>query len=411
MAAAFRNIQQQIFYYLVLSVAFLLPLFPHITGYFVGIIALDWLLSGSWREKWKQMMNHRIVFFFIAVYLMYLLGMLYSEDAYEGGKNMFLKITMFFFPLIFLAPGYFQLPSLKLILKTFLFGCLLSSLVMFVHAVYEWIITGKNIFSYSALTNILDLNPAYIAMYLGFCIFVLLLPFFHMNVPRLFASGRISIILSLFFALMILLLSARQEMIASALLGGIGMLAYFARRQKVAMGLIAAASLILIIGAIVILLPQTKMRLSKIETEFNEPYSDSTANSVTLRKVIWQSSLEIIAAHPLFGVGTGDVSTELLKKYEANRLMVPAAKNLNAHNQYLQTTLAIGLFGLFLLLLSFGAGIRLAIMYRSPLYLLFLLLFMICILTESMLEAESGVVFFAFFNALLARNALLPEPV
>ncbi len=76
-------------------------------------------------------------------------------------------------------------------------------------------------------------------------------------------------------------------------------------------------------------------------------------------------------------------------------------KEYNFHNQYLQTFGTIGVFGflvlIYLLVMPFIAAIK------QLDYLVAIFLFIICssFLTESMLERQAGVAFFAFFYTLL----------
>ena len=68
--------------------------------------------------------------------------------------------------------------------------------------------------------------------------------------------------------------------------------------------------------------------------------------------MVWKCSIEIIKENVFFGVGTGDVKTELNKKYEEKNIQQALKDNLNSHNQFLQTYVAIGLPGFILLLAS-----------------------------------------------------------
>jgi O-antigen ligase len=87
-------------------------------------------------------------------------------------------------------------------------------------------------------------------------------------------------------------------------------------------------------------------------------------------------------------------------------LLRPLNENLNAHNQYLQTTIATGIPGLILFIVAMLSALWAAVLKPDYGYLLFLILFLFCIITESMLESEAGVIFFSFFNSLLAVEAL-----
>ena len=102
----------------------------------------------------------------------------------------------------------------------------------------------------------------------------------------------------------------------------------------------------------------------------------------------------------MFGDGIGDVNTVLLKQYAKQELTVLSEKELNPHNQLLQTLVALGLLGGITLILTLIAPLVLAIKKSHFLYSFFILLILINLLTESILERQAGVIFYAFFNAL-----------
>ena len=75
-------------------------------------------------------------------------------------------------------------------------------------------------------------------------------------------------------------------------------------------------------------------------------------------------------------------------------------KNYNTHNQYLQVFLDQGVFG-FLLLMFFTFGMLYAsLKQKNFIYALFLVVMILNFMTESILETQSGVIFFAFFNTI-----------
>ncbi|WP_300664592.1 O-antigen ligase family protein [Fluviicola sp.] len=118
------------------------------------------------------------------------------------------------------------------------------------------------------------------------------------------------------------------------------------------------------------------------------------------RLVMWTISTELILEHP-FGVGTGNVDEYLfgrLNQYGFHQLVTD---DLNPHNQYLQTTLEIGIFGLLILLGLIGSCIYVAIKHRNFLLLLLISGLAFNMLFESMLQRQSGVVFYSFWIPVL----------
>lgn len=98
-----------------------------------------------------------------------------------------------------------------------------------------------------------------------------------------------------------------------------------------------------------------------------------------------------------WGVGTGDVKDEITKYYLSKGSKIITTQYLNAHNQFAQTTIALGIPGLSVLLSFFAFGFITAYRKRDIIFLCFLLLMSIQMLFESMLEQQAGVIFITLF--------------
>jgi O-antigen ligase len=126
-----------------------------------------------------------------------------------------------------------------------------------------------------------------------------------------------------------------------------------------------------------------------------------TSKSTSDRVEIWKVSFEIIKSNLWFGVGTGDVKDRLIEQYQEKNIEHALEFRLNAHNQYLQTFLTLGLPGIAALVLMLILPMIEAFRRRFYLYFIFLLVFSVNILPESMLEEQAGVVWYTFFNCVL----------
>jgi O-antigen ligase len=110
--------------------------------------------------------------------------------------------------------------------------------------------------------------------------------------------------------------------------------------------------------------------------------------------------LQLIAAHP-FGVGTGDISDVLVENYRREGLYDLADTELNPHNSFLQIALAQGIPALLVFLFSLAYSSWVTVQRKDWLYAFFLISIVLNFMVESMLEKQSGVIFFAFFNVFL----------
>lgn len=123
------------------------------------------------------------------------------------------------------------------------------------------------------------------------------------------------------------------------------------------------------------------------------------------RPLIYSNALNLIGQNPILGAGTGDVKQVMNDLYKSHGI---TEGNLNPHNQFLQTAIALGCVGLLLLLMIyFCFALRL---FDRGAWLLVsaVLLSAVCMLTESVLERQMGVhlcVFaYCWFNMMTTKK-------
>jgi O-antigen ligase len=184
---------------------------------------------------------------------------------------------------------------------------------------------------------------------------------------------------------------------------------YFQNRKRLRVGLL---TLLLIVAASVMIiskLPVVKERFLEVfgvnktsdwvygDPQRNQPIPDA-------RLVKWQSALDVIRDNWLFGVGSGDVQDELNKQYEAHDFQAGITEQFNTHNQFLQTWVGTGLMGLAVFIATLIVSVAKAIRLKNHFFLLFMALFVICCLTESMLERQFGILFYVIFSSLFYQR-------
>ena len=128
--------------------------------------------------------------------------------------------------------------------------------------------------------------------------------------------------------------------------------------------------------------------------------SESPLSGSEERLIMWTVAFQEIKSHP-FGVGVGNLDENLGKRLRDLNQYELATKKLNPHNQFLQTAVEIGVFGLLILLIIIGITIVVALRERNIILLLIIGCLMFNCLFESMLQRQSGIVFFTFWLCLL----------
>jgi O-antigen ligase len=130
----------------------------------------------------------------------------------------------------------------------------------------------------------------------------------------------------------------------------------------------------------------------------------TTGNEVRL--IMWTVATLEIMDHP-FGVGTGNIDDHLSERLNAFGQTKLAQKDekesirFNPHNQFLQTSLEIGLLGGFVLVFYLISAFSLAYKYRNVFFMVVVSSLVFNALFESMLQRQSGIVFYSFLITLL----------
>jgi hypothetical protein len=130
--------------------------------------------------------------------------------------------------------------------------------------------------------------------------------------------------------------------------------------------------------------------------------------SLPRRFEMWRISWITFTRHPIFGTGTGDVKDALALELEKQDSPVRGVL-VRSHNQYLSFAIAFGLAGLAVILLSLLYPPAASGRLRHALYIVFLLIFLISMMSDDPMERQDGVTMFAFFNSFFLFLQAPPE--
>ena len=136
--------------------------------------------------------------------------------------------------------------------------------------------------------------------------------------------------------------------------------------------------------------------ITSVKTENNPSVESNTA-----RIIMWSTSVKVIKEQWLLGAGTGDVKDVLLAKNIQLKNTGAAERNLNSHNQFLNTWVQLGIVGFFLLIMLFVVTFRNAVRTKSVYGVLFAATMMLTMCFESFVETQAGIVPFCLLLLLV----------
>ena len=120
------------------------------------------------------------------------------------------------------------------------------------------------------------------------------------------------------------------------------------------------------------------------------------------RLILWDVSTKICLKHPL-GVGLGNLDFHMQEELKAIGHGQLALKQNNPHNQFIQVTAELGITGLVLFLFIIIYLFVIAVKQKRLILFSLVLSFVVFCLFESMIQRQSGIVFFCFWFAVLSR--------
>lgn len=387
------------FVYSAALTAFLLPLITAGIQYSIALMVVVWAFTPK-----RPFRETRIpVLIFTGIYLFHLIGMLYTDNVIRGLNDLEQKFSLLLFPLLFgtvhvrtfgKVGGFVD--ARTAVIAAFTAGIFASLFISF----------SESMAKYSASANVLSFymsefspvhHPSYVAMYMNLAGAVLILAVLRNKLSGKYAAAAW---VGVFFIAAALIFPASK-------MGFIqfGFLAVFGLFVAALSGKIISVDSLLIVSAALLFAvllkndPIAKGRVAAaVETVSEGKSASGELESSTARLNAWRMASDEILKNP-FGTGTGDVHDAMMARYRAEGYHAMADEGLNPHNNYLQIGLALGIPALLWFLLSMAWPAPMIFRQRDYLYAFFLISMMMHFFVESMLEKQSGVVFFAFFNA------------
>ena len=397
--------------YIVLCIfAFVLPFSTPTLSYLnfsptlLAIIGLIWLLGGKFGKKFRQIKTNNALLpfiLYISLYLLYLIGALYSENLNFAKKDLLLKLPLLSFPLIIFSmdTSFFTKKHIIFLLKLFVAGNMVAVIASLIHS---WVLYLQvPLFSHFHYVEASWFHhPSYASMYYCFSFAIIIYLVLTQSLKKYEKIiGSIALVL---FIVEIILLDSRAGILAfcgTVLAYGI----YLILKKRInTKTIIIIICLGIALSVTYALLPNNSNRIqSTIKNLEKETFSISDPQKANVRILIWDATTKVALKNLPFGVGTGDIKDELLKQYEIDGYTVPYEENYNAHNQYLQIFTTIGILGILIFLIISILPFWMGFKKENILFIVFGIIICINFLVESMLEKQAGVMFFAFFFSLL----------
>lgn len=310
-----------------------------------GLILILTLLEGGLAAKWAQLRRDPLFWIFQALFWIFPLSLLWTEDAQVGLKTVG-RYTFFL-----LSPLYLTIARRELAprcIAFFLAGCVLTE----IFAYYNWL---QMLYfpdwprGIRVQKELEDTAP-----FVDHVLYAPILAWAGYLAARhtLSETGRRRIGYALVTAATLgnlVFSGGRAGQLAFLVLLAVLVFQRFARRPMLA----ALVSSALIVGLVAVSYNSNDYLQQRVDAAIQEAthHQELTNTSTGLRLHFYENSLRLFAEHPLIGVGAGDFEQEYTRINE--RHSPDWMGTNNPHNQYLFVLTTTGVIGGAILLLAY----------------------------------------------------------
>ena len=376
--------------------AFTLPLPTALGSIATVLLLLAWLLSGRWGEQLLRWRAVPTALWATTLLLMFAIGTTYSAGTAHGVSNFMGKYAkLLLVPLLIMAlmdPRW-----RRRAIDAFLLGAVLATALSYARF-FNWVPAS--------------LHESVVQGHIHFGTIMAFAAYFFAR--KAFEPGRwrwlwAAIALWMTFDLLYVNIARTGYVIVFAL---IVLLAWqHFKLRGLAVGALGAAVLA---GVAFTAFPVAKTRL-ELAVQNIQQYQqfertrdgNLNTNSLGLRLQFWHNSLRLIAQHPIIGTGTGSLHEEYGKLVAGTHTL----DAVNPHNEYLSTTVQLGIIGLALLLgLGIAAwrdGRKLPAIERDALQGVIVTIAVGSLFNSLLLDVNEGRFFVVMLGLLLAAVASL----
>lgn len=344
----------------------------------------------------------------ISVFLINVVGIIYSNDKGDGLKDVVRQLTILLFPIL-LSLIEIDLGAYRdRILKLFAFSCVFTVLYLYADAlriIFYYDLNLKTLFSQVFLNHNFSepvgIHATYLSMYLALSISVLLYLFM---IEKKFSNRFIYVAFISILLAGLIQLASKSVFIALILFILTVFPLFLAKGVQRSGFLIAAAGIILIAVLGISRIDSLKKRYV---ADFKEDFTQASSNNDILESRLsrWNCAVELYLQSPFIGHGSGSEKRLLKEKYFEKKLYHSYIKELNSHNQYLSTLIKTGLWGLLVFLSILVYAYRKAWKNRDTILTCFLVVFSIVSFSENTLDVNKGIFFYSFFLSFLIKAA------
>jgi len=394
----FKNVNlDKTFQFLIIILAFLMPLTVFGGNLIIVIICFLWLFSGDYKSKFNQIINNKLMIASILFFFIHVVGLIWTENL-PWGLHIVHKMWYFIglFPILYTIV---RKDYISHYISAFLLAISTTEVCSYL-VWFEIIEPFKNatVENPTPFMSHISYNPI-----LAFAIYLVLHEiFFNKKITNfvfsLYSFFAISMIFNMFIT------------------GGrAGQVAFFAMLVVLIIQILDKQRIksfitifIVIPGIFFTAYQVSDLFQQRVNLAYNQAleYHPESNNSIGYRITFVRNSWDVIKENPIIGIGTGDFPMEYKKINQINKTIIPNTNN--PHNMFILILMELGVIGLISMLSIFYYQIKLSLnssnRFIRDVGITLPLLFLVIMWSDSYLLGHYTTLMFVFFSSFLYKD-------
>jgi O-antigen ligase len=392
---------EKTYQFLLITLAFLMPLTVFGGNVIIVLIVLLWLFSGNYKNKFNLIVKNKLLVASIAFFCLHIVGLLWTNDL-EWGIHIVHKMWYF----LLLLPILYSIvikENIPKYIASFLLAICLTEILSYL-VWFELIDPFKNASVYNPTPFMSHVTYNVI---LAFAIYLVM---FKLIIQR--GLGKMQTFLYSFFVFLMsfnmFITGGRAGQVAFFIVIGVLIFQFFSfSRIKALLVSLFIVPLIFFSAYQVSPIFQERVDLAfKNSYNYSENITTNHQTSIGYRMTFALNSWEIIKNNPFFGVGTGDFPDEYKKINMKNTPLMNNANN--PHNMYILVLCQLGILGLISFMSIFYFQIKIAInstnIFSKNVGFALPIMFLVIMLSDSYLLGHFTTLMYIFFSSFLYKD-------
>lgn len=395
-----------------ICIAYFGMFFPIKVSNYTIVILIGFCFAMSTPAKILKMLKEsQFILLIIGMYLVQLVGLLYTSNMKEGlfeleKKIFFVGIPVFLLPLV---QEYFDKEDWRKLFIKIGWITIGTSVALLVIAFYKsYILYDPTAFYYGRdlREGFTSIHYPYYSMYYAFGSLLLLNTILDSVIKMRFGYALMTLLFLYSLAIMILIASKTGIIIFGVTLT---VILYYRLNRK--FFLISMGAVLVSISVLMFFNETTRERFVGLTDNLsvlakNKLGENVTIDDLNMRLLFWKIS--IVNAWKdnlvLAGTGTGDVQDYIDNLYKSPQYQLYGYVGWDSHNQWVYTFVQLGVLGLLFMIWLYARFLRSSIQRNDLNFLCFLIITLVFSLSESILETNKGIIFFSLFFTLFSAD-------